>query len=281
MGRDEKLVRYLQRVIGYALTGAVSEKAIFFLYGSGNNGKTTFLEAIRHVMGDYASQIPIESLMSKANEGISNDIARLKGRRFVTSSEAEQGRKLAESKVKQLTGMGKIQARFLFQEYFEFDAEFKIFMDSNHKPEIRGTDEAIWSRIKLIPFAVSIPASDIDKQLSKKLRSEAAGILAWAVRGCLEWQAAGGLDEPEAVKAAVKGYREEMDTAAEFLEEHCLFGPDNEVASGEIYKAYEIWCEQENKHALKPKAFGAALRQCNLAPCKIHGNRGWRGVALK
>jgi putative DNA primase/helicase len=263
MGGDAQLVGYLQRAAGYSLTGDVGEKALFFLHGDGNNGKTTFLEALRAVMGDYAGQIPIESLMTKHGDGISNDIASLRGLRYVTCSEVEQGRKLAEAKVKQLTGMGMQQGRFLYGEFFQFDPTFKIFMDANHKPEIRGTDRAIWNRIKLVPFTVEIPAAEIDTQLPKKLRSELAGILAWAVRGCLEWQRF-GLREPEAIAAATEGYREEMDTVEQFIDDECTQGPSYEVTSKVLYAAYKTWCSNHDEDPMSQKYFGDSLKQKGL-----------------
>jgi putative DNA primase/helicase len=279
MGGNDELVGYLQRAAGYALTGDVGEKAIFFLHGDGNNGKTTFLETLRAAMGDYAGQIPIESLMTKNGDSISNDIASLKGLRFVTSSEVEQGRKLAEAKVKQLTGMGKQHARFLYGEYFEFDPTFKIFMDANHKPEVRGTDRAIWNRIKLIPFTVEIPAAEIDTQLPQKLKSELTGILAWAVRGCLEWWRL-GLREPTTIAAATDHYREEMDTVEQFIDDECTLDPASEVTSKELYAAYKTWCSGHDEDPMTQKYFGNALAKKGLTRKKVNSKRGWRGIAL-
>jgi putative DNA primase/helicase len=281
MGGNTELVRYLQRITGYALTGDVGEKAIFFLYGEGNNGKTTFLEVIRDVLGDYAGQVPIQSLMSKGSgDGIPNDIARLKGLRFVTSSEAEQGRKLAEARVKQLTGMGKLQARFLYGEYFEFDPTFKIFMDANYKPEIRGTDPAIWSRIKLLPFTVEIPPEERDKHLKQKLRAELPGILAWMVRGCLDWQKT-GLREPEAVKTSTQSYKAEMDSVANFVEDVCELRPDGEATSKDLYDRYRKWCSEHGEEPVSQKQFGKELVKRGLENKKISGNRGWRGIGFR
>lgn len=279
-GNDPALRAYLQQVVGYALTGDVIEKALFFLYGDGNNGKTTFLETIRAFLGDYAGQIPIESLMTKQGDGIPNDIAMLQGRRFVTSSEVEQGRKLAEAKVKHLTGMGEVQARYLYGEYFGFNPTHKIFIDANHKPEIRGTDPAIWNRIKLIPFTVEIPAKEIDKKLGQKLKRELPGILAWALRGCLEWRKH-GLREPNAVTAATGGYRQEMDTIAQFLEEECVFG-EHEITSKDLYDAYVEWCKQQDEDPASPKQLGTTLsKKEGLRPVKVHQQRGWKGIGLK
>lgn len=280
LGGDKNLIAYVKRVVGHALTGDVTEKAIFFLYGDGNNGKTTFLETIRAVLGDYAGQIPIESLMVKQGDGISNDIACIKGLRFVTSSEAEQGKKLAEPKVKQLTGMGKLKARFLYGEFFEFDPTFKIFMDANHKPEIRGTDSAIWNRIKLIPFTIEIPPEKMDKKLLQKLKAELPGILAWAVQGGLSWLR-GGLAEPRAVTVATQGYRAEMDTVARFLEEECDLGGDGEVTSKDLYDAYKVRCKDRQEEAVSAKQLGLALAKKGLKASRPDGQRGWHGIRFK
>ncbi len=281
MGNNEELIAYVQRCFGYALTGAVSEKAVFILHGSGDNGKTTLLEAIRHVLGDYAGQIPIESLMTRRSDGgVPNDIAGLNGRRFVTSSEGEQGKALAEAKLKLITGMGKLTARYLFQEYFEFDPTFKLFIDSNHKPEVRGTDNAIWNRLKLIPFNVSIPKAEQDKHLLEKLRTEAPGILAWAVRGCLEWQR-NGLGEPSCVEAASKAYREEMDTVAEFVESECVLEAGLHATSDAIHSAYFLWCQEAGAEPLGKKVVGTRLHEMGLESGKVGGQRAWKGIGLK
>jgi putative DNA primase/helicase len=280
MGGDTEMVAYLQRCIGYALTGDVSEKALFILVGGGDNGKTTLVEALRHVLGDYAGQILIESLMTRRSEGIPNDIARLKGLRFVTSSEVEQGHKLAEAKVKQITGMGTLQARFLFKEYFEFAPTFKIFMDTNHKPEVRGNDPAIWNRLKVIPFNVSIPPGEKDPQLLEKLKEEAPGILAWAVQGCLDWQQH-GLGEPDAVKAATRAHREEMDSVADFVEESCERSEGLAETSEALYAAYRDWCARYDEEPVRQRAVGVRLGQLGCTQAKLGGKRGWKGIRLR
>jgi putative DNA primase/helicase len=278
-GDDAELAHYIQRAIGYSLTGDVTEKAVFFLYGDGNNGKTTFLETIRHVTGDYAGQIPIESLMTKQGDGIPNDIARLQGKRFVTSSEAEQGRKLAEGKVKQITGMGKLQARYLYGEFFEFTPTFKIFMDANHKPEIRGDDAAIWNRMKLIPFSVQIPPEEIDKQLPTKLRDELPGILNWAVKGCLAWLRQ-GLVEPKTIRVATQAYRAEMDTVAHFIDDECDLGKYF-TSSTKLYAAFKKWCSDHNEQPVSHKQLAQTLKKKGLVSKKVAGQRGWAGIGLK
>jgi putative DNA primase/helicase len=186
LGEDEALIEFLQKAIGYSLTGRVNEKALFFLHGTGDNGKTTLIEAVRKIMGEYAGTVDIDALMKKS--GVPEKeraIADLLGKRFVTSSEAAEGEALHEARIKNLTGMGRLSGRRIYGSAFEFDPQFKLFIDANHKPHISGTEGAIWSRFKLIPFNVSIPKAEQDKHLLEKLAAEAPGILAWAVQGCL------------------------------------------------------------------------------------------------
>jgi putative DNA primase/helicase len=278
---DEELAHYLQRCVGYCLTGLVSEKALFFLLGDGDNGKTTFLEAIRYVFGEYAGQIPIESFLRKNNNGIPNDVAQLQKLRFVTSSEVPEGRSLDESKIKYMTGMGTIQARFLYGELFEFQPSFKLFIDSNRKPKVAGDEKAVWNRIRVIPFNATIPESEKDKNLLEKLKSEAEGILAWAVRGCHDWKV-NGLPEPAVVKNASQEYREEMDTVSRFLPECCDLGQDFSERSGDLYTAYSMWCSREGEQPESKLTFGKYLgRRSDFQPQKIGGERGWQGIKLK
>ena len=167
MDENPKLISFLQRAIGYSLTGDTSEQCLFILHGSGANGKSTFLQTIASALGDYAMSTPTETLLVKHKGAISNDVARLKGARYVTASEAEAEQRLAESLIKQMTGGDVISARFLHQEFFDFAPTHKIFFGTNHKPVIRGTDPAIWRRIRLVPFDVTIPEAERDKNLSR------------------------------------------------------------------------------------------------------------------
>ena len=215
MAGDEALVHYLQKIFGYSLTGVAREQCIFLAYGGGANGKSTAITAVTSVIGAYAQHTPTETLLVKRNDGIPNDVARLHGARLVTAAEAECHRRLAEALVKQLTGGDKIAARFLHGEWFEFTPGFKVVLAVNHKPAIQGTDHAIWRRIRLIPFTVTIPAKEQNKTLSEKLHAGNAGILRWAVDGCLAWQQ-DGLDPPSAVSEATAAYRDEMDTVGAF-----------------------------------------------------------------
>jgi putative DNA primase/helicase len=187
MSGNKNIIDFLQRVIGYSLTGSTREQCLFILHGNGANGKSTFLKTISDMLGnDYVTNTPTQTLMVRRGESIPNDIAALKGARLVTAVEAEEGQKLAESLVKSMTGGDKMTARFMRGEFFSFEPEFKIFLATNHKPQISGTDKAIWRRIYLIPFEVTIPDKEKDPDFPDKLREELPGILNWAIEGCLQ-----------------------------------------------------------------------------------------------
>jgi putative DNA primase/helicase len=203
---DGELIRFVQKALGYSLTGATQEQCFFILYGTGANGKTTLLQTVSALLKDYARQTATETLLVQRGDGPRNDLARLQGARFVYASEAEGGRRLAEALVKQLTGGDTLTARFLYGEHFEFQPMFKLWLAVNHKPVVQGTDHAIWRRIRLLPFIVTIPVAEQDKRLAEKLQSELPGILRWAVEGCLAWQQE-GLEPPLVVKRATGDYR--------------------------------------------------------------------------
>ena len=186
------------------------------------------LQTISALLRDYAKQTPTETLLVLRGDGVRNDLARLQGARFVYASEAEGERKLAEALVKQLTGGDTLTARFLYQEHFEFQPAFKIWLAVNHKPRVQGTDHAIWRRIRLLPFTVTIPAAEQDKRLTERLQGELPGILRWAVEGCRLWQHE-GLEPPSAVKRATGDYQAEMDVIAAFIQDCCVLGDTHEV----------------------------------------------------
>ncbi len=204
---DDSLIQFIQRAVGYALTGDTQEQCLFLLHGTGANGKTTLLEAIRALMGDYARTADFATFLAKNHDAIRNDLAALKAARLVSASEVERGRRLNEPLVKQLTGGDRITARFLHAEFFEFAPQFKLFLAANHKPEIRGMDEGIWRRVRLIPFEVMIPTGQQDKSLGEKLLTELPGILNWLIAGCLAWQRR-WLQPPDRVVAATSSYRD-------------------------------------------------------------------------
>lgn len=275
------LISYIQKAVGYSLTGDCSEQCLFFCYGSsGNNGKSTFIETMLYLFGDYAKQTTTDTLMAKFGDpGISNDVARLKDARFVAAPETEDGKRLAESTVKRLTGGDTITARFMHQEFFEFKPQFKIWMTGNHRPEIRGTDDAIWRRVKLIPFQVTVPIEDRDPNLKEKLSEELPGILAWAIRGHQAWRE-GRLGEPEAVRVAVGEYRAAMDKIGAFLDDRTINGSER-VSVERLYDAYSEWCKASGEYAITKRKLGDAMKERGRGAERVGGGMWYLGIDLK
>ena len=267
-GGDEGLVRYLQKVTGYSLTGSIIDQSWFLLYGVGSNGKSTLLDVLRLLLGDYARMIPTSTLLAKKGDSASNDVAMLKGLRLVTAAESEAGRYLAEGLIKQITGGDELSARFLFQEYFSFVAECKIFFATNHRPKIKGNDDGTWRRMRAIPFAQQFrdpreyPQTpehlQKDPNLREKLVKELSGILAWAVKGCLLWQEE-GLVPPAIVAAATAEYRAEMDVLAAFLDDACIVGKKERCLASELYQAFHTWCEENGEQVRTHRDFSRDL----------------------
>lgn len=255
---DKDLIRYIQKAVGYSLTGSTAEQCAFFLYGTGRNGKSTFIDVIRDVFGDYAANIQPETIMVKSsqNSAINSDIARLKGARLVTSVEPNEGVRLNEGLLKQLTGDDTVTARKLYSEEFEFKPEFKLWMATNHKPIIRGTDTGIWRRIHMIPFNVQIPEDKVDKNLTHKLKAEMTGIFKWCIDGCLMWQRE-GLQMPAAVLKSVREYRREMDVISAFIEDKCTL--EGTVQASTLYAAYVSWADSNNEYCMSNTKFSTEL----------------------
>ncbi|MGO9019175.1 MAG: phage/plasmid primase, P4 family [Syntrophobacteraceae bacterium] len=284
MAGSKGLIAYLQKLIGYCLTGDTREKCLPVLYGIGDNGKTIFTTTIGGMLGDYAQETPVETLMIKHNEGIPNDIARLKGARLVTASEGERGQKLAESQVKKLTGGDKVPARFLHQEWFQFTPEFKILLSTNHRPIIRGADNAIWNRIHLVPFEVIIPKIEQIPWtiMLERLRQEWPGILKWAVDGCLLWQRE-GLEKPQEIERATDDYRADSDIIGGFISDYCILNPLAKVKAADLYEQYQKWCDENKEEPLKVRMFGSALEERGLKRTRIghRADKGFQGIGLK
>lgn len=255
---DKDLIRYIQKAVGYSLTGSTAEQCAFFLYGTGRNGKSTFIDVIRDVFGDYAANIQPETIMVKSSQSnaINSDIARLKGARLVTSVEPNEGVRLNEELLKQLTGDDTVTARKLYSEEFEFKPEFKLWMATNHKPIIRGTDTGIWRRIHMIPFNVQIPEDKVDKNLTHKLKAEMTAIFKWCIDGCLMWQRE-GLQMPAAVLKSVREYRREMDVISAFIEDKCTL--EGTVQASMLYAAYASWADSNNEYCMSNTKFSTEL----------------------
>jgi P4 family phage/plasmid primase-like protien len=277
---SEGLRSFAQRVIGHALTGDVSEQVLPFLHGPGANGKTTMLNTVLEMMGDYGQQAAPDLLLAKRGSH-PTELADLFGARLVASVEVEDGRRLAESLVKQLTGGDRIKARRMREDFWEFAPTHKVFLAANHKPVVRGTDHAIWRRIKLVPFDVVIPKEAQDPRLPEKLRAELPGILAWAVRGCLAWQRE-GLGEPVEVRAATDKYRHESDVLSGFVDECCVVRPDAWCKFADLWQAYTRWCEESNEHPETKRRFGDSLTERGFERDNGSGNVAIRrGIALR
>jgi putative DNA primase/helicase len=282
-GGDDDLVRYLQQAIGYSLTGSTKEQVLFILHGSGANGKSTLLETMRYLLGDYALNTPAETLLRKRDDTIRNNVARLHGARFVTAAESDEGRYLDHSLVKQMTGGDTVTARYLYKEPFEFRPAFKLFLATNNRPLVKPGDGAMWRRIRLIPFTESFAGARQNKGLPDELRAEAEGILRWAVDGCLAWQC-DGLGESDAVTRAGTGYRADMaqrdDLLGRFLASCCVQEPGASVASAALYRAYVSWCRATGVRAVSQNELGQQLKE-RFKAAKVKKARGWAGLHLR
>ena len=280
---DDLLIAYIRRVCGYLLTGQVSEQCLFFMHGDGCNGKSVFASVLQHVLGDYARKIPAQILSRSdrsAGEGPSPFLSTLIGARLATSSELEEGQKFAEARIKDLTGGDRLTSRGLRQDPVEFDPMFKLLLYGNHKPEISGVDHGIWRRIHLIPFRVTIPEARRDPKLLDKLKVESGAILAWMVRGCLEWQKR-GLCPPDAVMHATSSYRAESNTVGRFIEECCDRAEGVSVLKGDLHEAYKSWCLESGEDPLKINRFGARVKGMGFGDAKPGIGRIWIGIELK
>lgn len=263
---DVEMVSFIQRAVGWSLTGVVKERALFFLHGNaGKNGKTTLVEAVMKLAGTcgesaygYGRKVGAETFMKSRNsEDNQRKAATLAGPRFICTSEVDEDHRLDEQLVKDITGGDTLEGRRLYQEAFTFKPQFKPWMYGNHKPEIRGTDDAIWSRVRLVPFEVSFKGRE-DLDLADKLEAELPGILNWAIQGCLDWQRS-GLQPPAKVQAATQAYRDEMDVFGPFIAERCVIHRAADVRASELWNAYKAWCEESGTKEQTQTKFGKYL----------------------
>ncbi len=276
------LIDYVQKICGYCLTGNTDEHDFYFLYGNGANGKSTLIKTLMALLGnDYARQASSSALTARCTDSIGEDIAVLQGARLVAAVELDEGRKLAEGLLKQLTGGDLVRARMLYANSFEFLPTFKLLLASNHKPTITGTDNGIWRRIKLIPFTVAVPEAQQDPQLFGKLQAELPGILNWCLAGCLKWQQE-GLDTPAEVKGATSGYREDSDLIGAFLEENVsLKSPDARIQVKVLYENYQRWMESAGERTLSMRRFNDRLKERGYQSVAGTGNlKFWQGIGL-
>lgn len=277
---DPEVRAFLQRAIGYSLTGSTDEQVMFLAEGRGANGKTVVVEALMNLMGNYAQKAPSDLLMARpSGSDLSNDVARLRGARFTAVVETEEGRRLAESKVKELTGGDTIAARFLHKEFFEFRPVCKMWLVTNHRPQIKGTDDGIWRRLLTIPFNEYISDGERDKLLGKKMLAELPGILAWSVRGCLDWQRQ-GLNPPRIVVNAGREYRAEQDVLGGFISERCVVREGVSASAASLYREYQDWSTENGHGQLSQTSFGIKLRERGFIKVKIR-TVSWEKIGLR
>ncbi len=285
---DEDLEAFLRRIAGCALTGSIRDHALFFLYGTGRNGKGVFLNTITRILADYAVVASIETFTASYTDRHTTDLAMLRGARLVSAQETEEGRRWAESRIKALTGGDPITARFMRQDNFTFQPQFKLIIAGNHRPGLRNVDEAIRARFNLVPFTVTIPETERDPDLPAKLEAEWPGILAWAIEGCLEWQSA-GLAPPSAVREATAQYMEIEDALGRFLEERCDVGPtdqltgeDNVAPVADLFASWQEWCRTTGEYAGTRKRFSQNLEARGFPRWRHPKSRrrGFRGLRL-
>ena len=275
---DEAMREFLARLFGHAMLGKVVEHILAIFYGIGANGKTTLVEAVDNVFGDYGRPVD-PGLPIDRGDVHPTGTAALFGLRLAVTHETDQGRSLAEGTVKRLTGGDRITARRMREDFWDFDPSHSIVMHTNHKPVVRGTDEGIWRRLRCVPFDVVIPEPERDGELPDRLALEADAILAWVVEGYRQW-AEHGLDDPKAVTDATKSFRGESDMLAVFLEERCIANPHMTVKSSELFAAWVDWCKRENVDAGTQTAFSRDLSNRGYDKKKARGNNVWIGIGL-
>jgi putative DNA primase/helicase len=274
------VVEFIQRAVGYSLTGDTREECLFLAYGTRRNGKGTLTRTLQAMLGDYGGTADFSTFVAgRDDRGPRDDVANMRGRRFVVSQEVREGAALAESLVKWLTGGDLVRARNLYERSTEWLPTHHLWLAVNHKPVIRGTDPGIWSRIRLLPFSVSFDGRE-DKALKMRLLEELPGILAWAVEGCLNWQK-NGLRLPESVKIATAEYRAESDIFARFVEDVCIVGEYVSAKAKTLHSAYKVWAEQAGETVLSETAFGRRLTERGFQKEHTRDGKLYRRIGLR
>lgn len=279
---DQALISFIQRAVGYSLSGLTVEQVLFMCFGSGANGKSTFLRVVRAVLGDYAHNVAFSTLELSARSGIPHDLANLVGRRFISASETSELARLNEARIKALTGEDPLTARRLYESEFTFQPVGKFWLSVNHRPQVRDDSVGYWRRIREIPFTQCFRDDQCDPHLFATLQGEAAGILAWAVRGCLAWQRE-GLGPPEVVQQATAEYQRESDPVVGFLEDCCVQVPNAYTRSSALFQAYRTWAAEQGykeRDLLNTITFGRRMVERFGKPAHGRGGNGYRGVGL-
>ncbi len=279
MAGDTDLIAFLQRMAGYSLTGSTREHALFFLYGTGANGKTVFISTLSRILGSYHVTAPIETFTASSADRHPTELANLMGARLVTAVETEEGRRWPEARIKTLTGGDTVSARFMRQDFFEYTPQFKLLISGNHKPGLRSVDEAMRRRMNLIPFTVTIPLGERDPDLSDKLKAEWPGILAWAIEGCIDWQKR-GLALPKAVTAATTAYLEAEDATAAWIDECCERDPTAWSPSSDLYFSWKAWADRNGEYGASQRRLVQTLEARGFDPLRRKAGRGFLGLRI-
>lgn len=279
---DEELIRFVHKAIGYSLTGSVQEQCLFACYGDGRNGKSTLLEILFYMLGDYAVDLPFSALEAKRYGHTLGEGVNLPGARFAKVVEIQEDRQLDEARVKSWTGGDTMSVRPLYCNPFSFDPTHKLWLAFNHKPIITDDSHAMWRRIRLIPFLQKFEGAQKDPALLDKLKAEAPGILNWAIEGCLQWQKE-GLDTPSAVEQATQEYQAESNTLAPFLDDYCVVEAAASVKSSDLWTSYQDWAAKNGERRMSRKAFVGRLKKHGFQP-RTEGHdkiRVWRGLRMR
>jgi putative DNA primase/helicase len=277
---DEQLTAFLQRLLGYCLTGQTIEHAFFFLHGGGGNGKSTFLDTVTGILGSYARNAPMETFVSSHADRHPTELAMLRGSRLVTAVETEEGRRWAESRIKSITGGDQITARFMRANFFTFTPHFKLLVIGNHKPRLVCVDEAMRRRLHLIPFEARFSGDRLVPDMPAKLRPEWSGILAWMIEGCLAWQIE-GLNPPDRVKAATADYFNNQDTLAEWRSERCETGPGLWETPTRLFNSWRDYATDAGFPAGARAIFNDRMEAAGFRRSRTGSQRQWDGIKLR
>ena len=278
---NQEVIDFIQRAVGYTLTGLTSEEVLFIGWGTGRNGKGKFTDTLIALMGDYARPAKFDMFVAKkGDEGKANDVAELFGARFVPASEGEQSKRLAEAKIKNMVSGDPVEGEKKYQDSFTYYPEYKIWLFTNYKPRIVGTDEGIWDKVIFVPFKRYFAPEERDRGLLEKLKEELPGILQWAIRGCLEWQKQ-GLNVPESLKQATEDYRREQNVLGHFVEDELIENDKLKAACGQMYEHYKGWADKNGEYQMTATEFKERMEQRYGEPKRTSAGKFWMGVGIK
>jgi putative DNA primase/helicase len=273
---DVELEDFLQRTVGYSLTGRTGEQVFFFLYGEGANGKGTFVKVLQRALGDYAATLKTEALMASYGQAHPTELVPLFGARFVTANEVPDGRSWNEARLKELTGEDRLTARRMYENFWTFEPTHKLWISGNYRPRVHGDDFGLWRRVRLIPFEARF---DVNKSLLEELFADLPGVLAWAVEGCLAWQRE-GLGLPERVRAATAEYQERENVVGQFVDEACYRNKDLVSATADLYGGFTRWCERAGERPAAKRGFSERLERLGFKRSGNKNSRGFIGIGL-